>query len=169
MGSLWVGHDLAALLSLFTFMHWKRKWQPTPVFLSGESQGQGAWWAAIYEVAQSRTWLKQLRSSSSSIRNEDSQAPSQTNWIRIWFFFPNKIPMWFYANLTVKNYYLPVKSEDTIMQNKLKHKMCQQCHLTNRKTLLTFWHILISKKSMPSILFVTHSFSIALWGRGPLR
>ena len=27
-------------LSLFTFMHWRRKWQPTPVFLLGESQGQ---------------------------------------------------------------------------------------------------------------------------------
>jgi len=26
-------------LSLFAFMHWKRKWQPTPVFLPGESQG----------------------------------------------------------------------------------------------------------------------------------
>ena len=26
-------------LSLFTFMHW-RKWQPTPVFLPGESQGR---------------------------------------------------------------------------------------------------------------------------------
>ena len=25
----------------FTFMHWRRKWQPTPVFLPGESQGQG--------------------------------------------------------------------------------------------------------------------------------
>ena len=23
----------------FTFMHWRRKWQPTPVFLLGESQG----------------------------------------------------------------------------------------------------------------------------------
>ena len=29
-------------LSLFTFMHWRRKWQPTPVFLPGESQGQGS-------------------------------------------------------------------------------------------------------------------------------
>ena len=28
----------------FTFMHWRRKWQPTPVFLPGESQGRGAWW-----------------------------------------------------------------------------------------------------------------------------
>ena len=26
----------------FTFMHWRRKWQPTPVFLHGESQGQGS-------------------------------------------------------------------------------------------------------------------------------
>ena len=28
-------------LSGFTFMHWRRKWQPTPVFLPGESQGWG--------------------------------------------------------------------------------------------------------------------------------
>ena len=26
----------------FTFMHWRRKWQLTPVFLPGESQGQGS-------------------------------------------------------------------------------------------------------------------------------
>ena len=28
---------------LFTFMHGRRKWQPTSVFLPGESQGWGAW------------------------------------------------------------------------------------------------------------------------------
>ena len=39
-GSLRVGHDWVTSLSLFTFMHWRRKWQPTPVFLPGESQGQ---------------------------------------------------------------------------------------------------------------------------------
>ena len=32
----------ATSLSLFTFMHWRRKWQPTPMFLPGESQGQGS-------------------------------------------------------------------------------------------------------------------------------
>ena len=42
MGSLRVGHDRATPLSLFTFMHWRRKWQPTPVFLPGESQGRGS-------------------------------------------------------------------------------------------------------------------------------
>ena len=60
MGSLRVGHDWATSLSLFTFMHWRRKWQPTPVFLPGESQGCGAWRAAIYGVTQSRTRLKWL-------------------------------------------------------------------------------------------------------------
>ena len=39
MGLLRVGHDWATSLSLFTFMHWRRKWQPTPVFLPWESQG----------------------------------------------------------------------------------------------------------------------------------
>ena len=58
MGLLRVGHDSVTSLSLFTFMHWRRKWQLTPVFLPGESQGRGAWWAAIYGVAQSRTRLK---------------------------------------------------------------------------------------------------------------
>ena len=42
-------------LSDFTFTHWRRNWQPTPVFLPRESQGRGAWWAAVYGVAQSQT------------------------------------------------------------------------------------------------------------------
>ena len=42
----------------------RRKWQPTPVFLPGESQGLGASWATIYGVAQSPTRLKRLSSSS---------------------------------------------------------------------------------------------------------
>ena len=37
-------------LSDFTFMPWRRKWQPTPVFLPGEFRDGGAWWAAIYGV-----------------------------------------------------------------------------------------------------------------------
>ena len=67
MGSLRVRHDRVTSLSLFTFMPWRRKWQPTPVFLPGESQGRGSLWAAVYGVAQSRTRLKQLSSSSSSL------------------------------------------------------------------------------------------------------
>ena len=42
MRSLRVGHNRATSLSLFTLMHWRRKWQPTLVFLPGESQGRGS-------------------------------------------------------------------------------------------------------------------------------
>ena len=42
MRSLRVGHDRVTSLSLFTFLHWRRQWQPTPVFLPGESQGRGS-------------------------------------------------------------------------------------------------------------------------------
>ena len=66
-GSLGVGHDRATSLSLFTFMRWRRKWQPTPVFLPGESQGRGS-------LVGFRLWgrtesdrLKRLSSSSSRV------------------------------------------------------------------------------------------------------
>ena len=54
-GSRRVGHNWETSLSLFTFMRWRRKWQPTPVFLPGESQGQGSLvgcrlWHAVYGV-----------------------------------------------------------------------------------------------------------------------
>ena len=41
-GSLQVGHNRATSLSLFTFMHWRRKWQPSPVLLPGVSHGWGS-------------------------------------------------------------------------------------------------------------------------------
>ena len=55
----WVGHNWATSLSLFTFMHWRRKWQPTLVFLPGESQGWGSLVGCpIYGVAQSLTRIE---------------------------------------------------------------------------------------------------------------
>ena len=41
---------------------WRRKWQPVPLFLPGESQGQRGWWATVHKVAQSWTHLKWQRS-----------------------------------------------------------------------------------------------------------
>ena len=70
MGSRRVGHDWATSLSLFTFMHWRRKWQPTPVFLPGESQGRGSLVGYCLWVAQSRSRLKRLSRSSSSKETE---------------------------------------------------------------------------------------------------
>ena len=66
MGSLRVGHDWATSLSLFTFMYWRRKWQPTPCSCLENPRDGGAWWAAVYGLAQSWTRLKWLSSSSSS-------------------------------------------------------------------------------------------------------
>ena len=40
MGTRRVEHDWATSHSLFTSMHWRRQWQPTPVFLPGESPGR---------------------------------------------------------------------------------------------------------------------------------
>ena len=65
MGSLRVGHDWATSLWLFTFMHWRRKWQPLQYSCLENPRDGGAWWAAVYGVAQSRTRLKRLSSSSS--------------------------------------------------------------------------------------------------------
>ena len=39
----WVAKSRTRLSDFtFTFMHWRMKWQPTRVFLPGESQGQGS-------------------------------------------------------------------------------------------------------------------------------
>ena len=64
MGSRRVGHHWTTLLLLFTFMDWRRKWWPTPVSCLENPRNGRASWAAIYGVAQSRTWLKRLSSSS---------------------------------------------------------------------------------------------------------
>ena len=59
-----VGHDWATSLSLFTFMHWRRKWQSLQCSCLENPRDGGAWWVAIYGVAQSQTRLKWLSSSS---------------------------------------------------------------------------------------------------------
>ena len=75
MGLLRVRHDWATSLSLFTLMHWRRKWQPTPVFLPGESQEWGSLVGCrLWGRSKSNTTKviqqqrKRLSSSSSSTR-----------------------------------------------------------------------------------------------------
>ena len=71
MGSLRVRHDWVTSLSLFTFMHWRRKWQPTLVFFPGESQVQRSLVGCRLWGCTESTQLKRLSSSSSRIT---------TNW-----------------------------------------------------------------------------------------
>ena len=64
MGSLRVGHYWATSVSVFTFMHWRRKWQLTPVFLPGESQRRGSLvgchlWGRTESDTTEATWQQQ--------------------------------------------------------------------------------------------------------------
>ena len=77
MGSLRVGHDWVTSLSLLTFTSWRRKWQPTPVFLPGESQGRGSLMGCRHGVAQSRTQQKRLSSSSTNLASKNPYLPTQ--------------------------------------------------------------------------------------------
>ena len=88
---------------------WRRQWHPTPVLLPGESQGRGAWWAAVYGVAQSQTRLKRLGSSSSLVLSGitlagRNQLPchEDTGHMRTWHrakafrqvTIPVRVPLW---------------------------------------------------------------------------
>ena len=66
MGSLRVGHNWATSLSLFTFLHWKGNGNLLQCSCLENPRDGGAWWAAVYGIAQSRAWLKWLSSSSSN-------------------------------------------------------------------------------------------------------
>ena len=100
VGSLRVRHDWAPSLSLSTFMHWRRKWQPTPVFLPGESHGRRSLVGWVHGVAQSRTRLKRLSSSSrmDSMDSSPCQVPlcmefsRQEYWSGLSFPTPFDLP-----------------------------------------------------------------------------
>ena len=59
---------------------WRRKWEPTPMFLPGESHGQkslaASWWAKVHRVTESLTQLKQPSMHILSISR-----PDQVNFI----------------------------------------------------------------------------------------
>ena len=66
MGSWRVGHDWATSLSLSCMG--EGNGNPLQCSYLENPRDGGAWWAAVYGVAQSRTRLKRLSSSSSSIK-----------------------------------------------------------------------------------------------------
>ena len=67
MGSLRVGHDWATSLSLSLSSIGEGNGNPLQCSCLENSRDRGAWWAAVYGVAESRTRLKQLSSSSSRL------------------------------------------------------------------------------------------------------
>ena len=79
-GLLRVRRDWTTSLWFFTFMHWRRKWQPTPLFLPGESQGWGSLVGCRLGVAQHWTRLKWLRSSSRRRTKEPVDKSERGQW-----------------------------------------------------------------------------------------
>ena len=55
MGSLRVGHDWATSLSLSTFIHWRRKWQPLQFSYLENPMDREAWWAAVHGVGRTES------------------------------------------------------------------------------------------------------------------
>ena len=71
----WVGKNLPSVGDLdFLPESRRRPWQPTPVFLPGESNGQGSLEGFSLRVAQSWTWLKLLSSSRGSRLLDDGHS-----------------------------------------------------------------------------------------------
>ena len=116
MRSLKVGYDWATSLLLVTFMHWRRQWQPTPVFLPGESQG---WGSQVGCRLLGRTELDTIE----AMQQQQQQWASEVgpegavpwNWtlnlwdlmlfpgsIKIWIVGPQKIVGWFWENSQIE-------------------------------------------------------------------
>ena len=103
MGLWRVGHDWATSLSLFTFMHWKTKCNPLQYSCLENARERGAWWAAVYGAAQSRTRLKRL-SSSSKVRTSHT-VEKLNNW-KIYIILYFKLPFYLESCILVLKKYL---------------------------------------------------------------
>ena len=108
MGSLRVGHDWATSLSLFTFTHWRRKWQHTPVFLPGESQGQGS---LVGCCLWGRTELNttEATSAAAAVEGTDWNISSTMQWT----------PCSYQLHSGQRYYYLPIYLNKHFLANKI--------------------------------------------------
>ena len=77
---------------------WRRAWQPTPIFLRGESHGRGAWQATVHRVSKNQTGLS-------------THTHTHTHNLHIWRKWKNmKIqgPSFFLIKLSRKLFYMEV-------------------------------------------------------------
>ena len=122
MGSLGVGHNWVTSLSLFTFVHWRRKWQPTPVFLPGESQGRGSLvgcrlpWVGSHRVGHDWSDLAAAAAAAAGVEKkmeEGSEILQELCWqlLNSWQFHCNTIKQLsisvIFQEVTEKSLYAP--------------------------------------------------------------
>ena len=92
MGSWRVGHNWMTSLSLFTFMHWRKKWQPTLVFLPGESQGWGSLVGCRLWGPRVRHDWSDLAAAAAAVYACQSESPNLTPspevcFLYLWLYF----------------------------------------------------------------------------------
>ena len=168
MGSHRVGHDWVPSLSLFTFTLWRRTWQPTPVFLPGESRGQGSlvgfrlWGHTALDTTEA-TKEQQLQSSSSSSSIFEIEKSQSSNFILFLNCFGYPGSLYFHKN---------VRSSSSISAKMLWlcwicRSIC--CHVNNTKFVIyqymmpfhLFRSSLMSIEN-PSVLYYCSFFKILL-------
>ena len=122
-----VEHNWATSLWLFTFVHWRRKWQPTRVFLPGEFQGRGSLVGCHLWGHKSQTWLKWLSSSSSSrIRSHEQVAASSIHSLGLRWPWP-AVPFWSKASVP--------QPEIEVSSQKWEHQILAARPVVNDKAL----------------------------------
>ena len=151
MGSRGVGQDWATSLSLFAFMHWRRKWQPTSVFLPGESQGRRSlvgcrlWGCTESDMTEATSQQQQQQqhevycfpggSAGKEIRLQCRRSRfdpwlGKIPWRREWLSTPVFLPGEFYGQRSLAGY-RPWGHEESDMTEATKHMK-----YTNSKSLV---------------------------------
>ena len=151
MGLLRVGHDCATSLWLFTFMHWRRKWQPTPGFLPGESQGRGSLVGCCLRGHTKSDRLKWL-GSSSILAFHFKDGEEVCDIISEPFLFQTIVMvitlyiLWFYSlwftcfkNLLCQNFLFPYGIESGVIFSEWKHSVLRFSSWGNLSELVMEW------------------------------
>ena len=104
IGSRRVRHNCATSLSQFTFMLWRRKWQPTPVFLPGESQGRQSLvgcrlWGCTESDTTEATWQRQQQQQGYLGKFPSSQDSRHLSKGRQLLFFPSRLAEVFFEKV----------------------------------------------------------------------
>ena len=125
IGSWRVGHDWATSLSLFTFMHWRRKWQPTPVFLPGESHWRGSlvgcrlWGrtesdttAATQQQQQQQQMFNNTETFKLVLRNQWEIWACRVEMYKLWFRCARKENLYFNKGIIICSWALNLPKAD---------------------------------------------------------
>ena len=135
MGSLGVGHDCVTSLSLFTFMHWRRKWQPTPVFLPGESQGWGLPSLGLHRVRHD--WSDLAAATAAAWHIHGTQRWRHEHLLgETWFWLPQHVIGYYINSLTCRAFLIQMNLNrgDHIIQA-LEHGQIDAALYCDSKTL----------------------------------